>query len=392
MNLKLIHENLAHLLVPIVGKENGEFGRANVFYNPKMELERDISILAFQCFQKKIGANLKICDLMTGCGVRGIRYALEIDGASEVILNDLNPSAISLTRQNMELNDIDIKLRIECQDSNVLLNLHAMPEKRFDIIDIDPFGSPSSYLDSAARAINAGGLLAITATDLAPLCGINSIACKRKYGSKPLRTEYCHEIGARILIGTLVSAVVKNDLALKILLCYHYGHYTRIYAIIEKGILAANNCLKKMGYIAHCFNCLNRATVDDLNKIRSSCNECGEKFSHAGPLWLGEFFDKEFVKLMLIESRGRNFKKSYDSEKILNAILFEKQEYPLFFVVDKISSKLQIKTLSVKKVIEELESKGFGNSITHFHRAGFRTNAKIAELKSIFKDLSRNKF
>jgi tRNA (guanine26-N2/guanine27-N2)-dimethyltransferase len=35
---------------------------------------------------------------------------------------------------------------------------------RFDVIDIDPFGSASEFLDSAVQAIADGGLLCVTCT------------------------------------------------------------------------------------------------------------------------------------------------------------------------------------------------------------------------------------
>jgi len=153
MKLVSKREGFAELLIPEKIEEDGKIRKAEVFYNPVMEIERDISILAFQSHQKEIGKNIKICDLMTGCGARGIRYALEIKGIKKVIINDLNPSAISLAKRNVIRNKIDKKVRLKCFDSNVILNKYAMPRNRFDIIDIDPFGSPAPYLDSAVRAI-----------------------------------------------------------------------------------------------------------------------------------------------------------------------------------------------------------------------------------------------
>ena len=41
----------------------------------------------------------------------------------------------------------------------------------FDCIDLDPYGSPSIFLDSAIRSVKNGGLLLVTATDAGPLCG-----------------------------------------------------------------------------------------------------------------------------------------------------------------------------------------------------------------------------
>ena len=37
----------------------------------------------------------------------------------------------------------------------------------YDAVDLDPYGSPSHFLDSAVQAVAEGGLLLVTATDMA---------------------------------------------------------------------------------------------------------------------------------------------------------------------------------------------------------------------------------
>lgn len=44
-------------------------------------------------------------------------------------------------------------------------------ENQFDVIDLDPYGSCSIFIDSAVQAIKDGGLMLVTCTDLAVLCG-----------------------------------------------------------------------------------------------------------------------------------------------------------------------------------------------------------------------------
>lgn len=47
-------------------------------------------------------------------------------------------------------------------------------------VDLDPYGSPSVFLDSAVQCVADGGLLMCTATDMAVLCGGNGEACYSK--------------------------------------------------------------------------------------------------------------------------------------------------------------------------------------------------------------------
>lgn len=50
-------------------------------------------------------------------------------------------------------------------------------------VDVDPYGSPSVFLDSAVQTVADGGLLMCTATDMAVLCGNNGEVCHSKYAA-----------------------------------------------------------------------------------------------------------------------------------------------------------------------------------------------------------------
>lgn len=67
-------------------------------------------------------------------------------------------------------------------------------DKRFTAIDLDPYGCPNRFLDGALQSVQDGGLLLITATDMAVLAGNTPEACYIKYGSVPLKSKACHEI------------------------------------------------------------------------------------------------------------------------------------------------------------------------------------------------------
>jgi len=256
-------------------------------------------------------------------------------------------------------------------DANMLLSLYASPRSRFTFIDIDPFGSPASFLDSALRALRSGGLIALTATDTAPLCGVHPYAALRKYGGLPLRTEYCHEIAVRLLIGCLVFSAAKHDISVKPVFSYATNHYIRVYALI-----------------AHCFNCLNRLCLQGFFNLPVKCNFCNEKLSYAGPLWSKEIIDKSFCEKMLEELKNKNFKLKQKEEKLLVKIIDEAEAPSTYYVIDKICEKLNIHSVKVEDVILKLRPKGFSAFKTHFKGSGLKTNASITELKNIIKELS----
>ena len=43
--------------------------KAPVFYNPVMELNRDITILVFQAFQRLVNREISICEPLTSTGI-----------------------------------------------------------------------------------------------------------------------------------------------------------------------------------------------------------------------------------------------------------------------------------------------------------------------------------
>ena len=52
-----------------------------------------------------------------------------------------------------------------------------------------------------------GGLLCVTATDMAVLAGNAPETCYTKYGALSLRSKNCHEMGLRILLQSIESQV-----------------------------------------------------------------------------------------------------------------------------------------------------------------------------------------
>lgn len=78
---------------------------------------------------------------------------------------------------------------------SLLMYKHRFPYvKQFQVIDLDPYGSPTQFLDGAVQSICDGGLLCVTCTDMGALCGNHGEAAYAKYGSMPYRSKYCHEM------------------------------------------------------------------------------------------------------------------------------------------------------------------------------------------------------
>jgi len=387
-------EGKVKILVPKLDafvKEVWEYApsKAPVFYNPAMELNRDFAVLVLQAYQRMVKRELEACEPLAGCGVRGIRLAHEVDGVHCVVINDISREAAKLAEANVKLNELNEKVAVANEDANLVLSRYAAPRRRFDYVDIDPFGSPVPYLDSALRAVRNNGLLALTATDMAPLCGVHPKACLRKYGGKPLRTEYCHELALRLLIGCLASVAAKHDVAVSPVFSYSAYNYVRTYAVVRYGAKHADKSIENMGYILHCFSCLHREYQKGITPgFKMDCPECGSKLQIAGPLWLGSLWDGGFSAKIKDEAVERNLRNRARIFQIVSLIIGEEKAPMTYYVVDKLCDKFNLPMPRLSKVMTDLRETGFQAVATHFSSKAIRTDAPAGVVEEVVSEIA----
>jgi tRNA (guanine26-N2/guanine27-N2)-dimethyltransferase len=359
-----------------------------VFYNPVMRLNRDVSVLALRSFHEAGNRVSLVADPLAGCGVRGVRLVLEGPPIERVEMNDLNPFAVELQRRNIDWNNLSELISVSRSDANVFLSGHSGPGTRFDFIDLDPFGSPVRFLDSAIRSLRSGGLLALTATDMAALCGVHSEACRRKYFSMPLRTEYCHELAVRIVLNTLVVAAAKYELAVLPVFSHSTDHYLRLYVLLFLSLKKSDECLGKLGFLVHCFSCFHRESYQGLcPSIPDTCPVCGGRLGVAGPIWLGRIFDQDFIERM---QRQLPIMESLDPRlrKLLEVTILEHDAPITYFVIDRLTDRLNIPIPKTVEIFDSLLDLGYIVTPTHFHPKGFRTDASSKVLSDVVRGLS----
>jgi len=384
--VKKVREGLAEVLVP--AEEVRAPKRATVFYNPVMALNRDVAVLVLRTFSEMAGRPIRACEPLCGCGIRGIRFALEVPGVSEVIMGDLNPNAVRLSEENIRLNGVQEKVGVRLSDANVLLTAFSAPGQRFDYIDLDPFGSPAPFMDSAVRALKSKGLLTLTATDMAPLCGVHVNACLRKYGAVPIRTGYSKELAVRILLGALARVASAHDMGIRPLLCHATDHYARAYCLLEKGQGKANESISNLGYIAHCPSCHEREVIRGLGKpIAAECPYCGSKRLISGPLWTGRIFDRDFCSSVARQLAETPWV-SRRAKRLLELITGEAEGPPAYYAVQKLCDAFDLRTPSIEGLVRALRERGWWASRTHFDPQGIRTDAPAREVLKAIRELA----
>ncbi len=113
------------------------------------------------------------------------------------------------------------------------------------------------------------------------------------------------------------------------------------------GAEKADESVKTLGYILHCFNCLHRETTrQPFGNL--TCPECGSKMDYAGPLWLGSIFDQQFIELMIKENQTVAFKNNARISKLLSLTKQEASAPITYYVLDKLSGKLGLPSPSMQ--------------------------------------------
>ena len=362
---------------------------------PVNMLNRDISVAALQAFQKNNNKKLAVCEPLSGCGVRGIRYAKEVRGIEKVVVNDWSPLAFSLIRENVKINNVEDKVSAYNEEASSLMCKLSAQGIRFDVIDIDPYGSPVPFLDAAFKVLRAkNGFLCITATDTATLCGVYPETCYRKYHSKPLRTEYNHELAVRILTGYVAMEAARYDIGVKPVFSYFNEHHLRIFLETNQGARQANESIRKLGYILHCFNCNHREVLKEIVGFLShTCNVCGsDKIDLGGPLWIVKIVEKDFSKKILSILEGTNFYTKKYALKFVGTILKE-ADAPIFYHnIHKVCKEAKVQVPPKTILIDELEKRGFKVHETHFSPYGIKTDASRKDLFEIVRQLQVGRY
>ena len=367
-----ITEGKTRIMIPKGALEQKVPPRDIAFFNPRAKLSRDFSIIVYSTFLKDFEGQKLFLDGLSGLGARGLRVANEIPG-TEVFVNDLNPSALELSKKSADLNGVQ-NYQLSQNDICQFFSMFSSRGKRGAIVDIDPFGSPSKYVDCGLRATIHKGLLSISATDLQVLHGLFKEACKKKYHGIPVKTTYSNEIAIRLVLGLTISVAARLDIEATPIFVETNQHYYRAYL----RILNKPDTRENIGYIVHCKNCGNRySTQEHIH----TCSMCSNHVDLAGPLWIGRLFEKDFVAKMLQEIPEHLDKKC---QKAIQKALLESNMPACYYTLDEIAQQLKSAPIPLEKILSRLEEVGFSSSPTSFNPTGFRTNCQIDKIKELF--------
>lgn len=389
-----IIEGITQLLVPSASIYQSEPSKFPAFFNPAARFNRDVSIFIYRNSLDTSIKNSTFVDCLSGVGARGMRVAKEIPQIKSIVFNDHNLIALQAAKSSAVMNDVFHKCRFSQSEVCSFLWNSFNFESRANIVDLDPFGSPSPYIDCVMRSIENGGLASFTATDTAVLLGVYPKVCYRKYYGFPLRSKYSLEIGTRLLISNFALVASRFDLFALPVFAHAYRNYIRVYCRIIKSARMANRLYENLGYLEHCFHCGNRCLVKELPSSKV-CGLCYNRTRFGGPIWVGKIFDKSLVEKSIQDTQNQiildnstdKFQKNISiAHDFFLTAQKELDDIPFHYLNDEFGKLLKKQTLSINSIIDLLEKNGYKSSPTVFSNYGFKTDANLQEIKSILNN------
>lgn len=175
-----------------------------------------------------------------------------------VLANDISEPAVTAIGSNARRNGERAAAVIEPHhgDAALVCYLNRVPaSRRFDVVDLDPYGTAAPFLDGAVQATSEGGMLAVTCTDMGVLCGNHGEACYAKYGAYPLRGKHCHEMALRILLGSIDAHAARYKRYIVPLLAVSVDFYVRVFVRVFSSPSTVKRAASKKAWLFQCQGC-----------------------------------------------------------------------------------------------------------------------------------------
>ncbi|PKS08977.1 hypothetical protein jhhlp_003590 [Lomentospora prolificans] len=281
-------------------------------------------------------SNFSILDALSASGLRALRYSRELPFVGSVTANDLTESAVKSIKLNVQHNKLEDKISVSQDDAIAHMyrriaddlskrDKHGNPSKanKYDVIDLDPYGTAAPFLDAAVQCVKEGGLLCVTCTDSAVWAG--HCYCEKSYvlyGGIPVKNFYSHEAGLRLVLHAIAASAARYGLTIEPLLSVSADFYVRIFVRVHKSQAALKFLASKTMLVYNCDHGCGAWETQYLmkNKIQASkkgnssyykhsmaqaptcdvyCKHCGSKMHLGGPMYGGHIHSPSFIQRIL---------------------------------------------------------------------------------------------
>ncbi|KAI0206441.1 N2,N2-dimethylguanosine tRNA methyltransferase [Astrocystis sublimbata] len=401
-----------------------------------------------------------ILDALSATGLRALRYAQELPFVTSVTANDLTPSAVDAIRRNAEHNGVESKVIATQGDARAHM-YHIVADEatrdhdrtkfgkkskiksnRYNVIDLDPYGTAAPFLDAAVNAVrDDGGLLCVTCTD-SGVWASNGYPEKAYslYGGIPIKGSYSHEVGLRLVLHALAKSAAINGLAIKPLLSLSIDYYLRIFVKIQKSPAQVKFLAGKTMNVYNCDNGCGAWNIQLLARNKKvlnksgngayykhglamastpgpNCSHCDSKMHLAGPMYAGPLHSPEFIKKilhdlpsapseiygtkpriegMLYTALEESITPPHDPDNTLPACREDEfaaiEPYPFYFHPTNLAGAMHCVCPDEDSFRGALRSLGYEVTRSHCKGGSLKTNASWSVIWHVMREWTRQKF
>ena len=420
MERGLIHLEGATLIQLTDDIENNSLGPSSkdsekVFYNPAMAGSRTRSVILMKHIIESgfLGdSEIYAIDGLAASGLRARRWLNELPSnyaeRLRATICDLDTNSLDWAMKNHQ--------QFPPNHGQGVLNPRqgdlrtAILDQGWHWVDVDPFGSPMPFLDTAIQSLAKKAILEVSATDTAALTGSSRTALLRRYGARVKTDGLAHDSGMRVLLACIARSAASHDRSIQPILSIWDSHHLRVSLKVRKSIKISNELEENLGW---------RVSEPKIEEVLASIDaklmppssteslpmHCFLPLSHpvsrrdkriSGPLWIGPMGESEvmasFTEDEAISLCTTNFEEGnllswtekdfqLEKRKVLRSIRYIEQEaevadcMSLILTDDLASWQHQGSPPSPNKMIELIKKKGFKAARAHYSKPSFRTNA-----------------
>ena len=386
-----------------------------VFYNPAMAGSRTRSVILMKNIIDSgfLGdSEIYAIDGLSASGLRARRWLNELPEPlakrMRVTICDLNENSLDWAMKN------HLKFPPN-HGQGVLIQRQgdfrtAVLDQGWHWVDVDPFGSPLPFLDTAIQSLAKKAILEVSATDTAALTGSSKPALLRRYGARVNTEGLAHDSGMRVLLACIARNAASHDRSIQPILSIWDSHHLRVSVKVRKSIKISNELENDLGWrVAEPTSDEVLASMDaklmPKSSIESLPMHCLLPLSHpikrkdkriSGPLWIGPIGDSEVMSSFTEEEALSLCTNGFEEENllswsegdfelekrsILRSIRYIEDEaevadcQQLILTDDLASWQNQGSPPSPNIMIQLLREKGFKAARSHYSKPSFRTNA-----------------
>lgn len=394
----------------------------------------------------------KMLDALSASGLRALRYGHELPFVTSIKANDLSASAAASIKQNVEHNGLQDIIEVTNDDALALMyrtiadglskrDRHGIPasSQKFDVIDLDPYGTAAPFFDAAVQSVrDDGGLLCITCTDSAVWAGHSY--CEKTfalYGGTPIKGLHSHEAGLRLILNGIGVSAARYGLNIEPLLSLSIDFYTKVFVKVTKSPQAVKFHGAKSMLVYSCDSGCGAWETQPLMKSKPTpnkngkgafykhvmalgptadrlCQHCGVKMHINGPMYGGYIHSREFVEKLLAqipEASTETYGTLPRLEGMLTTALDELLDapeetqdvnpkeakyatldpYPFFIIPGKLSSVLSCATPGDDVFRGALKHLGYQAGRSHCRGGSIKTDAPWSTIWWIMTEWIRQK-